>query len=114
MNSQVPKSVFVTPAEPGWGEFPTVLHPGFVDDFLATARAESGEDWLRKDALLEYTRRDDGNYEAIIQWTDGFSRATVQILTLEPSQLRSGEFEIMDATCETRKHAPSPTGMVPC
>lgn len=96
-NTTQPSTILATPDS--WGERYFLL-PDAAAEFVASLSSEDGFEDAKVADLIGYTLREDGRYEAGIQWSDGFRVQTVHVVTLAPS---GGRVDLIDEEIETRR-----------
>ena len=108
MTTQLPGIVFCTPDE--WGARVYVDSLQRAKPIIEELRQLGGGfETASIDDLETLSLRPDGRYEGEGEWSDGFTRQAVPIVTLVPQP----DGTLLETDCETEIRKRSPGGMVP-
>jgi hypothetical protein len=108
MSNHLPEIVFCTPGEWGVQIYVDSLQRAkpIVEDLRQLG---GGFETASVDDLETYSLRPDGRYEGEGEWSNGFTRQAVPIVTLTPQP----DGTLLETDCETEIRQHSPGGMVP-
>ena len=111
MTTQLPEIVFCTPDEWGARVYLDSLQRAkpIIEELRQLSDGFGGFETASIDDLETLSLRPDGRYEGEGEWSDGFTRQAVPIvtLTLQP------DGTLLETGCETEIRQHSPRGMMP-